>query len=337
MVSHLPVMTKEVTEALSPRDGEIFVDATFGGGGHSKALLEAADCTVWGLDRDPEAMTRGRHLAANYAGRLNMVLGRFSEMDALLVQHGVNQINGVAFDLGVSSFQIDSPERGFSFQLDGPLDMRMSASENSALPSAAEVVNKAAESALADILFRFGEERKSRRIAKAIVAARTESPITRTLELADIIRRAVGPGGRGKPKAGGKGARIHPATRSFQALRIYVNDELGELDRGLASAERLLAPEGRLVVISFHSLEDRRVKQFIRSRSGHSLRASRHSPLVAVTPLRDVGRAPSFKTLFRRAKRPGEAETNLNPRARSARLRAAVRTDAPAWELEAAA
>ncbi len=334
---HVPVMLQEAMEALGPHDGAVFVDATFGGGGYSEALLEAANCTVWGLDRDPQALARGAELERRYPGRLRVLSGRFSEMDSLLAAHGVTVVNGIAFDLGVSSYQLDQPERGFSFRADGPLDMRMGGPEGL---SAADVVNGTDEAALADILYRYGDERKSRRIARAIVRARATKPITRTLELAAVIRSAMGGrGGRGGGKSGkaGKRREIDPATRSFQALRIFVNDELSELDKGLMAAERLLADGGRLVVVSFHSLEDRRVKEFIRTRSGHGLRASRHSPLVALDPLPGAGHASSFEPLYKRVLRPGQVEQRSNPRARSARLRAAVRTAAPPWDLENAA
>ena len=310
---HVPVLLNEVLEALAPRDGAIYVDATFGAGGYSRAILEAADCAVWGLDRDPEAIAEGRALAEGYAGRLTLVEGRFSEMDRLVT---ARPIDGVALDLGVSSMQLDRPERGFSFRADGPLDMRMGGSG----PSAADLVNDSPEAELADIIYRYGEERRSRRIARAIVEARGTGRIERTLQLAEIVRAAV------KAAAKPRGETIHPATRTFQALRIAVNDELAEIDAGLAAAERLLAPGGRLAVVAFHSLEDRKVKSFLRTRSGALPRTSRHLPATT-----QVDRAPTFELLLKGARKPTATEISVNPRARSARLRAARRTSANAW------
>lgn len=319
MTAHEPVMVGAMVAAMSPRDGGRYVDGTFGWGGYARALLDAADCNVLGIDRDPLAAARGRAMAADYPDRLRVLEGRFSEMEALLASVGVFAVDGVAFDLGVSSMQLDEPERGFSFSADGPLDMRM----QPVGPTAADVVNEEPEARLADIIFELGEERRARRVARAIVEAREKRPIERTRQLADIVAGAVG-------RAGTR--RIHPATRTFQALRIYVNDELGELTRGLQAAERLLAPEGRLVVVAFHSLEDRIVKTFLRRRSGGAGGVSRHRPPV------EPKRPPSFRLLSSRAKRPTEAEIARNPRARSARLRAAERTDAAPWPaLEAAA
>ena len=318
---HTPVMLAEVLEALSPRHGAIYVDGTFGAGGYARALLDAADCRVWAIDRDPEAAARGAALAARYSGRLAVLCGRFGEMDRLLAASGVTAVDGVALDLGVSSMQLDEARRGFSFRQDGPLDMRMSQEG----PSAADVVNGAAEGELADIIHRFGEEHRARRIAHAIVEARRDGRIERTLQLAEIVRRC-----QPKPKPGAD--TIDPATRTFQALRIHVNDELGELDRGLEAAEALLVPGGRLAVVSFHSLEDRAVKNFLRERTGRAAHASRHTPFRG-----GEARAPSFTALSRRAIRPSPAETAVNARARSARLRAAVRTAAPSWSRPAAA
>lgn len=312
---HVPVLLAEVLQALAPRDGALYVDGTFGLGGYTRALLEAARCTVCGIDRDPRAIAAGAALAAQHPGRLQLFNGRFGDMERLLTARGVTQVDGVALDIGVSSPQIDEPARGFSFRHDGPLDMRMGDDG----PTAADVVNTADEATLADIIERLGEERFARRIARAIVAARAQQPITRTLQLAEIVRGVV----RRAPDG------IDPATRTFQALRIYVNDEIGELRRGLAAAERLLVPGGRLAVVSFHSLEDREVKSFLRRRSGGEGGVSRH------LPARTGGRAPSFTLLTRRAVRPSDAEIASNPRARSARLRAAERTAAPAW-MEAA-
>ncbi len=322
---HRPVLLTEVLAALAPQDFDILVDGTFGAGGYSRAMLEAADCRVYGIDRDPEAMARGAALAAEHPDRLTLLQGRFSEMEALLTGEGVNAVQGVVLDVGVSSPQLDDAERGFSFRHDGPLDMRMSASGE----TAADIVNTADADTLASVIKKFGEERYARRVARAIVAAREERSITRTLELAEIVAGAIPPV---RDKAGRDADRIHPATRTFQALRIYVNDEIGELRRGLAAAERLLGAGGRLVVVSFHSLEDREVKRFLQARSGHAPRPHRHSP-AAETAVRP----PSFELLFKGAAKPGRAEAEANPRARSARLRAARRTEAPAWEMEEAA
>ena len=312
---HQPVMLREVAAALAPRDGGIYVDGTFGAGGYSRALLEAARCTVWAIDRDPSAVAGAAPLVRDYTGRLSVLAGRFGEMDRLLAAQGVEAVDGVALDLGVSSMQLDIAERGFSFGRDGPLDMRM----EQAGESAADVVNGRDERELASIIFEYGEERWARRVAKAIVAARTERPITRTAELATIVRRMV------RPSADG----IDPATRTFQALRIHVNDELGELDRGLRAAERLLAPNGRLAVVAFHSLEDRRVKRFLAARAGRAPRPSRHAPEST------DDRAPSFRLITRRPQTPAADETAANPRARSAKLRIAERTGAAAWEAAA--
>ena len=313
--SHTPVMLAEVLDSLAPRDGAIYVDATFGAGGYSEALLEAADCTVWGIDRDPRAHGIGNELRKKYHDRLTVLTGRFGDMVRLLADVGVESIDGIALDLGVSSMQLDDASRGFSFRADGPLDMRMAQSGM----TAAEAVNELGEKELADIIYRYGEERLSRRIAKAIVETRKETPITRTGQLAELVRRVVAQS-RKKSKD-----RIDPATRTFQALRIYVNDELGELRRGLTAAEVLLSPGGRLAVVSFHSLEDREVKELLRGRSAAGPRPSRHLPPQAATPTE-----PTFRLLGRRVVKPSAAETAANPRARSARMRAAERTPAPA-------
>ena len=310
---HAPVMLAEVLEVLAPRDGGIYVDGTFGAGGYARAILAAAACTVWGTDRDPRAVALGARLGRAHGGRLTVLAGRFGDLVQLLGRAGVRAVDGVAFDLGFSSMQIDDASRGFSFRRDGPLDMRMEAAGS----SAADVVNGLSEVELADIIHRYGEERAARRIARAIVETRTRAPITRTGELAAVVRRAVGRRHDG----------IDPATRTFQALRIHVNDELGELGRGLAAAEALLDPGGRLAVVSFHSLEDRRVKAFLRLRCGHAPRPSRHLPEAPPD-----GRAASFRPLGRGVRRPSAAEVKANPRARSARLRAAERTSAAAWD-----
>ena len=309
---HIPVMRDEMLQALRPGDGEVYLDGTFGAGGYARAILDAADCTLFALDRDPDAIARGAALLSDYPDRLTLLQGCFGDMRRLLDAAGAPALNGIVLDLGVSSPQIDNPARGFSFRSDGPLDMRMAKTG----PSAADVGNNFEEKALADTLRQLGEERHARRVARAIVAARAAAPITTTAMLARIVRNVMP-----RSKDG-----IHPATRTFMALRIQVNDELGELERGLAAAEALLAQGGRLVVVSFHSLEDRRVKNFLRARSAAAPRASRHAPEAGAT------RAPSFRLITRRAVKPGDAETAANPRARSARLRAAIRTEAPILE-----
>ncbi len=309
--THRPVMLGQVIAMLRPRDGAVYVDGTFGAGGYSRALLDAADCRVLAIDRDPAAVVDGKVMAESSGGRLEIISGRFGDACGLLAERGVGAIDGFALDLGVSSMQLDDPARGFSFKTDGPLDMRMSA----AGPSAADVVNNLDEAELAALLRDLGQERRARRIARAIVARRRQGPITRTSELAALVRRVV------RPAADG----LDPATRTFLALRIYVNDELAEVDRGLRAAENLLAAGGRLVVVAFQSLEDRRVKRFLVTRCGNSPRMSRHAP-----PVKD-SRPPSFHFLRRKALAPTRREISMNPRARSARLRAVERADAPAW------
>jgi 16S rRNA (cytosine1402-N4)-methyltransferase len=308
-------MLAEMLAALAPRDGGIYLDGTFGGGGYAAAILASAACTLWAIDRDPEAIARGADLAARYPGRLHLVEGCFGDMVALLAEAGVQALDGVVLDVGVSSFQLDDAARGFSFRTAGPLDMRMGQHGT----TAADLVNTLPERELADLLYQFGEERASRRIARAIVAARRRQPdappgtpvgIATTSQLAEIIRGVLPPDGSG----------IDPATRSFQALRIRVNDELGEIERGLAAAAELLSPGGRLVVVSFHSLEDRIVKRFMGDVAGRAPAPSRHDPRGLMPRA-----APRFRLLTPRAVRPGSAETAANPRARSARLRALER------------
>jgi len=309
MRGHIPVMLEEVMTALSPRDDAIYVDGTFGGGGYAAALLERAQCTVYGIDRDKAAIAKGRALSDRFEGRLTLIHGRFSEMDALLATRGITQADGVALDLGLSSMQLDDSARGFAFSHDGPLDMRMDASGGE---SAADLVNTLSEASLADLLRRYGEEKRAKSLSRAIVASR---PITRTSELAQLVERHLGRGA----------GRVHPATRSFQALRIAVNDELAELERGLKSAERVLKPKGRLCVVSFHSLEDRIVKHFLMEREGRVGRGSRHAPS------RESAREPSFRSIGKGPLQPGSDEVRTNPRSRSARLRVAERSSAPVW------
>jgi 16S rRNA (cytosine1402-N4)-methyltransferase len=305
-MSHVPVMLDEVIEHLAPRDGAAYLDGTFGGGGYAQRILQDAACTLWAIDRDPDALARGAALVARFPGRLHLIEGSFGNMLSLLAGAGVTSLDGVVLDLGLSSFQIDDAGRGFSFRHDGPLDMRMSREG----PTAADLVAELPEADLADTLYQFGEERLSRRIARAIVKARGETPITTTGQLASIIRAVVPPSRDG----------IDPATRSFMALRIRVNDELAEIERALHAAATLLNPGGRLVVISFHSLEDRIVKRFCADVAGRAPAPSRHDPRgLAAVP------APRFKLLTSRALRPRASEIAGNPRARSARLRAIQR------------
>ncbi len=305
---HVPVLGREVLQWLSPHAGGVYVDATFGAGGYSRALLAVEGVRVIGIDRDRTAITGGFDLVDKSDGRLTLVEDRFSNLAAICAAQGFDAVDGVVMDIGVSSMQIDQAERGFSFRLDGPLDMRMSGSG----PSAADVVASASEADLANIIYIFGEERFSRQIARAIVAARRETPIATTRALAEIVGRVV----RARP------GEIHPATRTFQGLRIFVNAELDELHLALAAAEQVLRPGGRLVVVTFHSLEDRIVKNFLVAR-GRPSGGSRHLPQIEAE-------APRFTVLTKRPVIPGDTEVAANPRARSAKLRAAERTEAPA-------
>ncbi len=315
---HIPVMLSEVVSILEPGAGKTYIDGTFGAGGYSAGLLGAAPCNVLAIDRDPGAIQFARALEERFPGRLKFVLGRYAEMQAIAEAEGVGAVNGVALDLGVSSMQIDEAERGFSFAKDGPLDMRMGSDG----PTAADLVNSLPEAELASILATLGEERRARAIVRAIAARRAEAPITRTLELADLVAGVLGR----------KHDDIkHPATRTFQALRLYLNEELMELALGLSAAEQLLSPRGRLVVVTFHSLEDRIAKRFFAARSTPAPRGSRHLPERREAPF-----APSFQLLNRRPLSPSKEEIRVNPRARSARLRAGERTGAPAHALDLA-
>ena len=303
-MTHVPVLLHEVIDSLKLSAQDIYVDGTFGAGGYTRAALNAGIARAYAFDRDPSA------IANAYADeRLSLIQERFARMADALADRGVTEVDAVALDIGVSSMQLDQAERGFSVQADGPLDMRMSGDGE----TAAEFLNSAEESEIADVLYRFGEEPKSRRIARAIVAAR---PLTRTVQLADVIRRSVGwhPGLK------------DPAIRAFQAIRIHINGELDELDAGLRAAERMLRPGGRLAVVTFHSLEDRAVKHFLRTRSGSAPGGSRFVP-----DQRSLSRQPSFTQVIKPV-RAGEQEVAANPRARSATLRAATRTAAPVWE-----
>ncbi len=305
---HIPVLGRAALDVLHHNDGGVYIDATFGAGGYTRAMLAAADCRVIAIDRDPQAIAAGRELVAQSAGRLALVEDRFANLERVARAAGYDKVDGIVLDVGVSSMQLDAAERGFSFRREGPLDMRMSGQG----ASAADVVNAANERDLADIIFILGEERHSRAVARAIVKARAEAPIRTTTGLADIVASVV----RARP------GDIHPATRTFQALRIFVNDELGELARALTAAECILKVGGRLVVISFHSLEDRIVKNFFAARA--STRAgSRHAPEIKRP-------APSFRLLTKRPVSADAEEVARNPRARSAKLRAAERSEAPA-------
>lgn len=316
--THIPVLLDEVISALKPRAGEVYVDGTFGAGGYARAVLNAADCSIIGVDRDPDAIARSVKFKDEFGSRFRICKGRFGDMVSLLADIGVEAVDGVMFDIGVSSFQLDEAERGFSFREDGPLDMRMSSEGE----TAADVVNTYEEEELANIIYRYGEERKSRRIAAAIVRRRAEAPFERTLDLAKLIEAVLG---RPPVKKGRK--PTHPATRTFQALRIHVNDEMGELERGLAAAEAILRANGRLVVVSFHSLEDRVVKNFMAERSGRLPAASRHMPVAMEAP-----EPASFRLETRGVVKPSAEEEDANPRSRSSKLRAAVRTNAPVWK-----
>lgn len=309
--AHESVMVHEVVEALNPVVGGVYVDATFGGGGHARAILESADCSLIGIDRDPDVIERGLSLFTDYKGCVRLMQGCFGNLCELLREHQVMQVDGITFDIGVSSMQLDRSERGFSFLRDGPLDMRMSKTGL----SAADVVNRLGEEELAQVIAIYGEERRAKLIAHAIITARMRRPLKRTGELADVVCSVA------------KGRERHPATKTFQALRILVNDELGELQRGLVAAEQILKPGGRLAIIAFHSLEDRVVKKFLQTRckkvSGSGVSRYRPAPT-----LMQEDRLPSFRLLFSSPRRPGKDEYTRNRRSRSARFRAAERTSA---------
>lgn len=306
---HQPVLLDEVVRALDPTSGKTYVDGTFGRGGYAKAIMSAcADCKVIGIDCDPEAVKVGSELAGKHPNRFQIVEARFSEIDRVTESLGIDEVHGITLDVGVSSVQLDDPDRGFSFQKDAPLDMRMS----KAGVSAADVVNDATEQQLSDIIYQYGEERNARRVAKEIVRSRSTKPIATTIELSSLIERVVG---RSRSRS-----RIHPATKTFQALRIYVNDEIHELAYGLVAAERVLHEGACLAVVTFHSLEDRLVKRFLAIRSGRGRAVSRHQPPHAESC------EPTFRVKARRVIKPSDAEVASNPRARSAKLRTAYRT-----------
>jgi 16S rRNA (cytosine1402-N4)-methyltransferase len=307
LARHIPVLVRPAVEHLGVRERGVYVDATFGAGGYARAILAAANAKVVAIDRDASAIARGAGLLQEASGRLVLVQDRFSNLAEVVQRCGHSQVDGVVCDLGVSSMQLDEAERGFSFRHDGPLDMRM----GNAGPTAADLIAAASERDLAFIIKSLGEEHHARAVARAIVAARAQAPIRTTLRLAAVIERVV----RARPGS------IHPATRTFQALRIFLNEELDELAAALAAAEAVLAPGGRLVVVSFHSLEDRIVKTFLVER-GRPSGASRHRPQL-------TGPAPTFRLLTGRPVTPEAAEIAANPRARSAKLRAAERTLAP--------
>ena len=305
---HYPVMLPEVLAALQPKPRELYVDGTFGYGGYSEAFLKAADCKVIGLDRDPTVQPRARELTASYDNRLRLIETPFSKMDSV----DLPKVDAVILDIGVSSMQLDQAERGFSFMRSGPLDMRMGGGG----PTAAMAVNQLGHGELAIIFKMYGEERQAGRIASAILRAREQGDLVTTEELAGVIEATIG-----RPK--GRGGKTHPATRVFQALRIFINDELGELYEGLCAAEKILKPGGRLIVVTFHSLEDRIVKTFFRRRAGEVSGGSRYAP-EAVQP----GEAASFNLPKRSVVKPSKSEIEDNPRSRSAKLRCGIRTDA---------
>jgi len=306
-MKHIPVLLNEVVEYLNPKDGEIYVDGTFGAGGYAREILNKADCSIYSIDCDPNVKQTAEAFEKEYKNRFKFLQGKFSQMADLLENEGVKGVNGVVLDIGVSSMQVDEAIRGFSFMREGPLDMRMSGQG----VDAAGFINSAEEKELADTIYRYGGEKKSRYIAKAILQAREKKPITTTLEFAQIVRGAIH----------GKKEKIDPATRTFQAIRIWVNDELGELERALEAATKILLPEGRLVIVTFHSLEDSIVKDFLNEKSGKTGGVSRH-----ILVLENEKIKPKYDLLTRKVVIPSETEIDGNPRARSAKLRAARKT-----------
>lgn len=311
-MAHQPVLVEEMLVALNPKDGEIYIDATYGGGGYTKRILDTVDCQVVAIDRDRDAILRAaKH--ARQSSRLIPVHGKFGHLDALVHLAGIERVNGVIFDFGVSSFQIDEADRGFSFMRDGPLDMRMSQHG----PTAAEVISQIAPDDLLQVISLLGEDHNARKIVRAIVERRIQKPFKTTKDLADTIEKSVG---------GRKGAPIHPATRTFQAIRMLVNDELREISKGLTAAERILENGGRLIAITFHSIEDRIVKLFFRNRAGVERSLSRHLPIETSF------RAPSFHLGRKKAIKPTVNEVTSNPRSRSAKLRSATRTIESCWD-----
>ena len=309
---HHPVMLPQIISALAPKDGDHIVDATFGNGGYSHEILNKADCFVAGIDRDPDAISRAQTQMQKFSKKFTILEGSFSEIERLTANTPFNRPDGIVFDLGVCSTQLDEAERGFSFKSDGPLDMRMS----KAGESAADIVNSMPEKELADIIFTYGDERASRRIARAITAKREEAPLLRTSELARIVRSVL-------PRA--KKGQSDPATRTFQALRIYINNEINELCDALLASERILQEGGILAVVSFHSLEDRIIKRFFRQRAGYAAQPSRHQP---IQPDAEI----TFRLLPRKPILPEISEIETNPRARSAKLRVGIRTSAAVQE-----
>ncbi len=307
--THYPVMLPEVLAALSPKDGGVYVDGTFGAGGYTRAILESANCTVYAIDRDDNARITADGFDDEYGDRFNFLRGCFGDVKSLLQAVGVERVDGFVLDVGVSSMQIDEAERGFSFRFDGPLDMRMDMKSDG--QTAADIVNTYEQDALANVIYEYGGERKSRRIARKIIELREEKPFERTLELADAVRSVV-------PRT--HKDKIDPATRTFQALRIAVNDELGELDRALDVSEDILSEDGRLVVVAFHSLEDGRVKRFLKEKSNTQAKGSRHLPQSVTSDVE-----PIFTLVSRKAIKPSDKEVSENPRSRSARLRAGIR------------
>ncbi|MEI7669960.1 MAG: 16S rRNA (cytosine(1402)-N(4))-methyltransferase RsmH [Pseudomonadota bacterium] len=306
-------MLPQVLEYIQPKNGEVYVDGTFGAGGYSRALLEAANCMVYAIDRDPDVAVTAKKLMELFPNRFFWLTGNFSDMVELLAEQGIDKVDGIVLDIGVSSMQIDNAERGFSFRHNAALDMRMSKNGR----TAADIINNYDEEELANIIYKYGDERKSRHIANAIIKERANGLIKTTSQLAEIVRRVV---------RGGDG--IDPATRTFQALRIEVNDELGELERALSAAELLLKPSGRLVVVTFHSLEDRIVKNFFKSRSGETRGVSRHLPSREETHGKAADRLPAFFLMNKKAVLPDKSEISQNSRSRSAKLRSAIRSEA---------